>query len=65
MDGSNDELLQLADVLRLGIETAREIVKLRPHDASAIEAVIRQIADMIAQLEAMGWQPNGSHPVAT
>ena len=59
MDGST-ELLQLAHLLRAGAETARDIAKIRPHDATAIEQLANQVEGIATKLEAIAMRPNGA-----
>ena len=52
MDGAA-ELRQLAHLLRIGAETAREIASIRPKDAEAIDHLADQAIAMAEAVEAI------------
>ena len=52
MDGAA-ELRQLAHLLRIGAETAREIASIRPMDAEAIDHLADQVIAMADAVEAI------------
>ena len=59
MDGSA-ELLQLAHLLRVGADAARDIARIRPHNATAIEHLADQAEGMATKLEAIAMWPDGA-----
>ena len=56
MDGSA-ELLQLAHLLRVGCDAARDIAKLRPADTTALEHLAEQAEEIAAKLEVVAMKP--------
>lgn len=61
MDGSA-ELVQLAELLRLGAQTGRQIAVFRPRDAAEIEhlaAQVEKMADAIDEIAGRGPDPEG------
>ncbi len=58
MDGAA-ELRQLAHLLRVGADAAREIATLRPNDAGAIDRLVGQALTMAEKLEVIVAGPRG------
>ncbi len=59
MDGTA-ELRQLAHLLRIGAEAARDIAALRPADAARIEAIAGRAEAMAADLDTIAATPGGA-----